>query len=293
MQTSVSTKHGVIFALVAFTFWGLSPIYFKALLHVPPTEILAHRVMWSVVFLFLILYLKKHFRSVKEIFINKKILYFLIISSLLVSLNWLTFIWAVNNDMLLEVSLGYYITPLVNIFLGFVFLKEKSSPMQILAILLAILAVSIQIFSLGSLPFVSLILAFSFAFYGLTRKKANVSSIPGLYIETLMIFPLAFGYFTHLLFINESNLSLTFDTPTSWLLLLAGPVTIFPLLCFNSAATRLKLSTIGYFQYIGPSVNLILAIFIYNEPISQEKLMTFALIWTGLFLVGIEPLRKK
>ena len=287
------TKQGVMYALIAFTFWGLTPIYFKSLVAVPATEILLHRVLWSVVFLFLILALKRQFQTVTLIRKNKSLIIKLFISALLVGGNWLIYIWAVNHDMILEASLGYYINPLVSILLGFLFLQERPTFFQIIAIILAFIAVCYQIISLGKLPVISLMLAFSFGFYGLIRKKVALSSLPALYIETFLLLPFAFGYLLFLIQQDASHLSFTFDTSISWLLLLAGPVTIFPLLCFNSAATRLQLSTIGYFQYIGPSVNLILAIYIYNEPLTQEKLITFALIWSALFIVSIESFLKR
>ena len=287
------TKAGVIYALVAFTFWGLTPIYFKALAHVPATEILLHRVLWSVVFLFLILALRRQFQTVKILWENKPLLLKLFLSALLVGGNWLIFIWAVNHDMLIESSLGYYINPLVNILLGILFLQERPTKMQKVAIVLAFLSVSYQVYTLGKLPVVSLSLAFSFGFYGLLRKQVSVSSLPGLYIETLLLLPVALFYLLYLFFEGTSSFSPTLGTMTSWILLLAGPVTIFPLLCFNSATTRLQLSTIGYFQYIGPSVNLLLALWVYQEPISQEKLITFALIWSALILVSLESFQNR
>lgn len=165
------TKQGVIYALMAFVFWGLTPIYFKELAHVPATEILLHRVLWSVVFLFVILAFKRQFSTVKLIIRDKAILLKLIISAVLVSGNWLIYIWAVNHDMILEASLGYYINPLVSILLGFLFLQEVPSRIQLFAIALALFAVCFQVFTLGKLPIISLALAFSFGFYGLIRKK--------------------------------------------------------------------------------------------------------------------------
>jgi len=288
-----ATKHGVFYALSAFTLWGLAPIYFKTLGTLPPGEILLHRIVWSVVFLFLLLAFKRQLRTISRVLLNKKTLMMLMVSSCLIATNWLIFIWAINNDMLIEASLGYYINPLINILFGFLFLKETPTKLQGVGIGLVFCAVGFEIYTLGSLPVVALALAFLFAFYGLVRKKVHVPSLPGLYIETLLLFPLALLYWGYLIFQASSAFSFSFDTPITWLLLLAGPVTVTPLLAFTSAASRLRLSTIGYFQYLAPSINLLLAVFVYNEPLLQGKIITFSLIWMALLLVSIESYARK
>lgn len=293
MDNKNETKLGVFYALFAFTFWGLIPIYFKALEHVSAFEILMHRVIWSVVFLLLIIWKKREFSHTLLVIKNKKIATYLLFSSIIIAINWLTFIWAVEQKKIIETSLGYYINPLVTIFFAYIFLKESPTKMQKIAIFLAFLAVAYQIFSLGYFPLISMILAVSFALYGLIRKKAHVSSLVGLFIETIFLFPLALGYLFYINLKNQSHFSFTNEPYTSLLLLLAGVITVLPLLAFNSATIRLRLSTIGFFQYIGPSVSFLLAIFIYNEPLSYEKLITFSLIWLALLLISLETIKRR
>lgn len=290
---SSATKHGVMYALSAFSLWGLAPIYFKTLDTLPPGEILLHRIVWSVAFLFLLLTLKRQLQTLGRVFLEKRTLAMLGLSSCFIATNWLIFIWAINNDMLIEASLGYYINPLINILFGFLFLKEIPTKVQFVAIGLVFCAVGFEIYTLGSLPLVALSLALLFALYGLVRKKTPVPSLPGLYIETLLLLPLALAYWGFLIFQSKSAFSFSFDTSITWLLLLAGPVTVTPLLAFTSAASRLRLSTIGYFQYIAPSINLLLAVLVYNEPLLKEKIITFSLIWLALLLVSIESYRRQ
>jgi chloramphenicol-sensitive protein RarD len=249
--------------------------------------------VWSVAFLFLLLTLKRQLQTLGRVFLEKRTLAMLGLSSCFIATNWLIFIWAINNDMLIEASLGYYINPLINILFGFLFLKEIPTKVQFVAIGLVFCAVGFEIYTLGSLPLVALSLALLFALYGLVRKKTPVPSLPGLYIETLLLLPLALAYWGFLIFQSKSAFSFSFDTSITWLLLLAGPVTVTPLLAFTSAASRLRLSTIGYFQYIAPSINLLLAVLVYNEPLLKEKIITFSLIWLALLLVSIESYRRQ
>jgi chloramphenicol-sensitive protein RarD len=283
---------GFIYAILAFSFWGLVPIYFKALSSVSPAEVLAHRIISSVVLLFAIILITRQFSTLRILTKDIPKLKYLLISSLLVSVNWLVFIWAVSHNMLTEASLGYYINPLVNFALGIIFFKERPNVAQIIAIVLALLAIVYQVITIGSIPIVSLVLAFSFAFYGLVRKKVNIPSVTGLYIETLILFPIALLYFAYCVSAGTNAFTLPLD-PISWLLLLAGVITVVPLLWFNSAATRISLIHIGFFQYIGPTISFSLAIFVYDEPFSQEKLITFVLIWLALCLFSLDAYRKR
>jgi chloramphenicol-sensitive protein RarD len=284
-------QKGTIYAILAFTFWGLVPIYFKLVSHVSPFEVLIHRVLWSVVFLTFILLVTKSFNNLVFILKDAKKLKILFLSAILVSLNWLTFIWAISNDMIIEASLGYYINPLISVFLGFIFFQEKISKQQGLAIFIAFLAIIYQIYSLGTLPIVSLILAFSFAFYGLARKKVDVESISGLLIETLLVSPFALLYIGYLFTTKQSSFAIPLDM-TSWLLIAAGLITIIPLIWFNLAATKISMMKLGFLQYIGPSIAFILAIFIYNEPFNTDKLITFIMIWLALAIFSIKVQKK-
>jgi len=278
---------GTVYAILAFTFWGLVPIYFKLVSHVSPFEVLLHRVLWSILFLYILILFTKQSTYLISILKDVKKLKLLFISALLVSTNWLVFIWAISNNMITEASLGYFINPIVSIILGKIFFDEKISKLQISAILLASIAIFSQIISLGSLPIVSLLLAFSFALYGLARKKINVASTSGLLIETILISPIAMIYLSYLIYTQQNSFIIPMDS-TSYLLILAGFITIIPLLWFNGAVTRISMSKLGFLQYIGPSISFILAVFVYNEPLNSSKLFTFILIWIALIVFSID-----
>lgn len=292
MKNLSQEAQGYIYAVLAFSFWGLVPIYFKLISSVTPSEILAHRIIWSVVLLFGIVLVSKQFGAFKLLIRDVSKIKYLILSSLLVSTNWLVFIWAVSHNMITESSLGYYINPLVNFMLGIIFFKDRPSFWQQIAIALAFLAIVYQVISIGSVPIISLALAFSFAFYGLIRKKINLPSVSGLYIETLILFPVALLYFLFLVSTGENAFVIPLNG-VSYLLLLAGIITVIPLLWFNAAATKISLIHIGFFQYIGPTVSFLLAIFVYNEPLSKEKLVTFILIWIALLIFSVDAYFKK
>ncbi len=283
---------GYIYAILAFGFWGLVPIYFKLISSVSPTEILAHRIIWSVFLLFGIVLFSKQMGAFKLLVKDFHKIKYLFLSSFLVSINWLVFIWAVSNNMITESSLGYYINPLVNFSLGIIFFKDRPSKWQQVAIFLAFLAIAYQVVTLGSIPMVSLALAFSFAFYGLIRKKINLPSVTGLYIETLILFPIAMLYFAYLV-IQEQNAFIFPPNDISYLLILAGVVTVIPLLWFNAAATKISLTHLGFFQYIGPTVSFLLAIFVYKEPFNHDKLITFILIWIALVIFSLDAYSRR
>ncbi len=292
MQTHSEEIRGYFYAVLAFGFWGLIPIYFKLLSHVSSGEILAHRIIWSVVLLYAMIFFSKQMGHFKLLIRDLAKLKYLVLSALLVSLNWLVFIWAVSHNMIAESSLGYYINPLVNFALGIIVFKDRPSFWQKIAIALAIAAIVYQLVTLGTLPIVSLVLAFSFAFYGLIRKKINLPAMTGLYVETLILFPIALVYFSYLVITDQNAFVLPLDR-TSWILLLAGIVTVVPLLWFNAATTRISLIHIGFFQYIGPSISFLLAIFVYDEVLLPEKLTTFVLIWVALAVFSLDAYFKK
>ncbi len=293
MGNKNQTNLGIFYGLFAFTFWGLVPIYFKAVSSVPALEVLIHRVIWSVVFLFFIIWQKKEFFKVLQILNHKKTSILLFIASIVIAINWLTFIWAVSNNQISQASLGYYMNPLLTILFGHIFLKESVNTNQKIAIFLCFLAICFQLYAMGYFPMVSLILAITFPIYSLLRKKLHVNSLVGLFIETAFMFPFAFIYFIYLSYIDENHFSYTSDANLFFLLMLGGAVTIIPLLAFNSAAKRVKLTTIGFFQYIGPSVSLLLAIFVYNEPLTLKNFITFSLIWIALFLASLNTFKRK
>ncbi|SEG01673.1 EamA family transporter RarD [Oceanospirillum linum] len=307
MAEDKNLRQGIIFALAAYTIWGIAPVYFKSVTHVPAFEVLVHRIIWSVVFLSLFIGFTGRLGKVVAVFRQPRLLGGLMVTALIISLNWLVFIWAVAEGRILETSLGYFVNPLISVFLGMVFLSERLRPMQWLALSFAGLGVLYQLIEFGSLPWVGLVLAFSFGFYGLLRKQLVVEAVPGLFIETLIVLPvglIALGWM-------QSDGSLVFghqSLQTDLLLVVAGLVTTFPLLFFAGAARRLTLSMIGFFQYLAPSITFVLAVFVYEEPLDSSKLVTFALIWFGLLLftgegrlvryrqrrqiIGVDPVEK-
>lgn len=277
------TRQGVLLALAAYLIWGIAPAYFKLIHYVPADEILTHRVIWSFFFMVALVSLGRQWPKVRQVFRTPKKVLGLGLSAVLVGGNWLLFIWAVNNHHMLEASLGYFINPLVNVLLGMIFLGERFRRMQWVAVLLAVCGVLIQLWTFGSVPLIALGLAFSFAFYGLIRKRIAVDAGSGMLIETLWLLPVAAIY---LFGIANSATSHMGQNPLSLNLLLiaAGVVTTVPLLCFTGAANRLRLSTLGFFQYIGPTLMFMLAVIFYGEVPGQDKMVTFGFIWAALAL---------
>ncbi|EID4425860.1 EamA family transporter RarD [Vibrio vulnificus] len=285
-------RQGVLLALGAYTMWGIAPIYFKSLAAVSPLEILSHRVVWSFFLLAALLHFGRHWRTVRDVLTSKSKMLYLVTTAILVGANWLIFIWAVNANHMLDASLGYYINPLINVLLGMLFLGERLRKLQWFAVTLAACGVLVQLIVFGSVPIVAMALAFSFGFYGLLRKKVSVDAQTGLFIETLVMLPAAAIY---LLFIADTPTSNMLANPSqlNLLLIAAGVVTTLPLLCFTGAATRLKLSTLGFFQYIGPSLMFLLAVLIYGEAFTSDKALTFAFIWGALVVFSFDGLRYR
>lgn len=283
------TRLGVIFALAAYFIWGVAPAYFKVIWFVPADEILTHRIIWSFFFMIAPISVSRQWSQVKQLLRTPKKILLLAVSAVLVGGNWLLFIWSVNNHHLLEASLGYFINPLVNILLGMVFLGERFRRMQWLAVILAASGVLVQLWAFGSLPIISLGLAFSFAFYGLLRKKIAVDAQTGMLVETLWLLPVAAIWLFGIADSATSHM-----TQNSWslnlLLMAAGVVTTVPLLCFTGAATRLRLSTLGFFQYIGPTLMFLLAVTFYDEHPGADKMVTFGFIWVALAIFVMDAL---
>lgn len=291
MEKDQATQ-GALFAVAAYTWWGIAPMYFKQLIQVPAYEILTHRVIWSFLLLLVLLSVLKFWPRVRAMLRQPKYLILLTLSSCIIGLNWLVFIWAVNNNHLLDASLGYYINPLFNIVLAMLFLGERFRSMQWLAVGLAASGVVIQLIVFGSLPWVALVLAISFGFYGLIRKQVPVDPITGLTIETLVLLPLAAIYLFFFADSSTSNLSENSLNTNLWLIS-AGVVTTAPLLFFAAAAKRLRLSTLGFIQYLGPSLMFLLAVWLYDEPFTQDKVITFALIWCSLVIYSWDGIKQR
>lgn len=291
MSLTAVQKTGGAFAVAAYTLWGLAPLYFKQIDEVPALEILLHRIVWSFVLLAFLLTGLRQWRQIRAVLQQPKLVLAMLGTALLLAGNWGLFIWAINNKHMLDASLGYYINPLLNVLLGMVFLGERLRPLQWTAVGLAAGGVLLQLVQLGSLPWVALVLAGSFALYGLLRKKLPADAVGGLFVESLLLMPLALLYWW--LFADSPYADLTAN-PLSlnlWLLA-AGVVTTVPLLCFIAAARRLQLSTMGFFQYIGPSLTFAFGVFLYHEPLEQSRLITFGFIWLALAVYSVDAWRN-
>jgi chloramphenicol-sensitive protein RarD len=278
---SRDAKLGGISAISAYILWGVFPLYFKLVGEVSVYTVIAHRVVWSALFVALFLLLVGRIREIIPIFKSRRSIFWLIFSTLTITVNWTIFVWAIDNQMVLSVSFGYFINPLVNVALGMILLGERQNKLQTLAIGIAIVAVGIQAYGVGGLPWVSLALAVSFALYGYFRKTVDVGAAPGLLIETTMLLPFAILF---LIWFGPTTPVAQEDASINlWLLLmLCGPVTAIPLILFSIGARRLRLTTIGIFQYIAPSIQFVLAITLLGEELNEMRLLSFMLIWVSL-----------
>lgn len=284
-----SVKAGIIFAIAAYTMWGIAPIYFKLLTQVPALEIVMHRIVWSVLVLCVLLIVRRKFSQVLKAIRDPKIIRTLTFSGLLLAVNWLVFIWAVNNDRMLDASLGYFINPLFNVLLARLFLQERLTRLQLLAVFVALAGVMFLIFSQAQIPWIALVLAVTFSIYGLLRKKVTVDSMPGLFIESCIMLPFALLYWLVADTSSGNMLENSIDLNTT--LMLAGVVTTAPLLCFTAAARRIRYTTLGFFQYIGPSLMFLLAVLHFQEPLDMARVVTFVFVWFGLLIYVYDSLR--
>lgn len=282
---------GVACSVGAYALWGVFPIYFKAVAALPALEVLAHRVVWTVVLVGVLIAVRRGWQRVARVFAAPRLLLALAGSAAVISANWGVFIWAVGQGRILECSLGYYINPLVSVVLGVAVLRERLGPSQWLAVALAAAGVAIEVISFGTLPWVALTLAVSFALYGLIRKTAPVDPISGLFIETLLLSPLALLFLSTLALRGEGAF-LTGGWQVDALLLLAGPITALPLLLFVAGAQRIQLTTVGLLQYIAPTGHFLLAVLVYEEAFTQAHLATFTCIWLALAIYSASVLRR-
>jgi chloramphenicol-sensitive protein RarD len=290
-QTQEHNK-GVLLALAAFIMWGIAPVYFKQLIHIDAVEILAQRIIWAVLFLIMISLFSSQLHKTIAVLKQPKQLALLSLTACLLGFNWGLFIWSVNNNHMLEASLGYYINPLINVLMGYLFLSERLRRRQGLAVTLALSGVIIQLISFGSVPYIALSLAVSFSIYGLLHKKTHIESIPGLLVEALILLPFAILYWIFMEPSNTSNMANN-NLSTNLLLLSAGIVTTLPLLCFTGAAKRLQYTTLGFIQYIGPSLMFILAIQFYDETLGLKETITFGCIWLALLIFSWDSFRHQ
>lgn len=282
-------KRGVWYAVVAYTLWGVFPIYIKWLQAVPAPEILAHRVVWSLVVVTGLLTLQRRWKWVREVIAQPAMLGRFVATATVVSMNWGIYIWAINSNRVVDASLGYFINPLVNVLLGALVLHERLRPVQWASVAIAASGVAWLTVQAGTLPWIGLTLGVSFGLYGLLRKTATLGALEGLTLETTLLFPIAFGYLVWLA-LNSQNTFVDASPSMRWLLVAAGPVTAVPLLLFAAGARRIPFTLLGLLQYIGPSIQLLLGVWLYHEPFAPAKAAGYALIWAALALYTAEAL---
>jgi chloramphenicol-sensitive protein RarD len=281
MDNHQNAAAGLGYGILAYLIWGVFPVYFKALAAVPALQVVSHRIVWSVLFLWIIIGWRGTWQDLQDAFRNRRALMLLTASALLIATNWLVFIIAVGHAQVIQSSLGYFMTPFISVLLGVVFLQERLRRIQLLSLILAAIGVLLLTGQYGRFPWVALILALTFGSYGLLRKIVAVDSLTGLTVETLLLGPAALGY---LIFVSwQGNSAFAAHGPlTGSLLVLAGVATAVPLLLFASAARRLRLATIGFLQYTTPTMHFLLAVLLYKEPFTRAHLTSFLFIWSGL-----------
>lgn len=284
------TRDGVLAGLIAYTMWGFLPIYFKVVQSVSPTEVLVHRIVWAVPFGALIIHLRRQWPEVRRALTHKTMLVLLTTSALFIALNWFIYIVAIQREQIFQASLGYYINPLVYVVVGVLFLGERLRALQIVAVVLATVGVLVLTISGGVFPTIALGLAFAFTVYGVIRKKVVIGGMPGLFVETVVLSPFAIAW---LIWAAQSNQSefFTGNYGIAGLLLLAGPLTVVPLLYFALAARRLPLSTIGFMQFIGPTLQFIVGL-AYGERLTIAHMICFFFIWIAVIAFSIDALRS-
>ncbi len=290
---------GIAYALGAFILWGLMPLFFRELSHVPELEFLGHRMIWSFLFLIFLLFFRRSYimllSEIGQIITNRKMLLMLLFTAALISSNWLVYIWAIANDNVLQASLGYYINPLMNMALGMLVLGERISKRKQFSVSLAALGVLYMIIESGEFPWIALYLATSFAIYGLVRKKAAIGAVMGQWVEMLIILPVALTYLAYLN-ISATPEAIGHDNYTLFMLVISGAVTAIPLVLFTSAARSLPLTTLGLLQYIAPTITFLLAIFLWHEPFTMTHMVAFGCIWGALVIYSMDsflPSRQK
>ncbi len=282
---------GVIHAVAAYVLWGFMPVFFKLLEGVPPTEVVAHRIIWCVPLLIGILLLRGQLASLRAALTNPKALAMLAISALLISVNWLVYIYAVTSGHIVAASLGYFLNPLLNVLLGYLFLSERLGKPQIIAVILAGLGVAILAFEALDTLWISITLALSFGLYGLVRKTAPVESLPGLSVETMLLAPFAIAYAVWI-YGTGPGTGWGSGTNMTALLMLGALVTAVPLLLFGSATRKIGYGTIGFIQYIGPTIQFLFGVLVYGETLSAAKIICFVLIWIALAIFSWDMIRQ-
>jgi chloramphenicol-sensitive protein RarD len=275
---------GLVLAVLAYSIWGIFPLFFSYLNHVSPVEVLSHRIIWSLVATLTLGLMLQRGRLLVKALQDKKTLLWLGVSSLLIAVNWLVYIWAVGQHRVLEASLGYFIMPVVSLLMGRLILKESLHPLQGWAGMLAAMAVLWELWSFGALPWVGVVLAFAFAFYGLVRKVHPIDGLNGLTIETLWLLPFALGFVAWQTLTADSQMGFGLNNSTTLLLVFSGFLTALPLVLFAMATSRINLSIVGFIMYINPTIQFLIGVFVLNEHFPPERMLTFILVWIALFL---------
>ena len=281
----MSKSKGIFYAIGAYLIWGTMPVYWYLLSGISSYEIVAHRILWSAVLMLVlsVVIFRTDFRPVLRS--RKKMLY-LLCTSALITVNWTLYIWAVDNGHVVDASLGYYVNPFINIILGMLFLKERLTGIQKIAIAFAFFGVAYLTFSYGTFPIVAIVLACSFSLYGFLRKKAQIEAMPALTVETVIALPVALGFLV-MTFINHTNTYQLTDIYTMMLIILAGPITAIPLFLFGKAAETTSLTTLGFIQYLSPTLQLLAGILLFKEAFTTAHIICFCSIWLGLILYTI------
>jgi len=277
---------GLLYGITAYALWGFFPIYWKLLHEVPAIELLGHRIAWSFLLLIAVILIMRQWNDFRSA-LNARTLRIYFIAAILIGVNWLTYVWAVNAGYILETSLGYFINPLISVLMGVIFLRERLRSAQWIPVALAAIGVVYLTFAYGRLPWIALLLAFTFGFYGLTKKLAPLGSVFGLTLETGILFLPAVVYLGW----AEANGSAAFlhtSATSNWLMIGAGVVTTIPLLLFASAAKQIPLSMIGILQYLAPTIQFLIGVLIYKEPFDQSRLIGFSIVWLALVIFWVE-----
>lgn len=285
---SSDVRDGIIAGLAAYLMWGFLPVYFKTVGAVDPLEVLVHRVIWAVPFGALILLFRRQWQAVRRALTHRTMLGWLSLSALFIALNWFVYIWAIQDARIFETSLGYYINPLTNMLVGVVFFGERLRRFQVVAVGSAVVGVSVLTISGGQVPWIALFLAVSFTAYAVIRKRVVIGGMPGLFVETLLLLPLALGWFVHLIATGQAVFASGDAVMTFWLLM-AGPITALPLLCFALAARRLPLTMIGFMQFLAPTLQFATGLY-YGETLTSAHLICFAFVWAAVVFFIVDAI---
>ena len=283
------TRDGVISALICYLIWGLLPFYFVFVSAVAPLEVLLHRIVWAVPFGALIIFSRRQWPEVRRALTHRAMLFWLAVAALFIAINWYVYIYAIQNNQIFQGSLGYYINPLVYVVIGVMFLGERLRALQTAAVVIAAIGVLVLTFSGGQFPTIALTLAFSFSVYGVIRKRIVIGAMPGLFVETILLLPIAMAWLGWMIYTGQSAFG-SEGVGITTLLVLAGPITVVPLLFFALAARRLPLSTIGFMQFLAPTLQFCVGLY-YGERLSVAHIICFACIWIAVILFSADALR--